>query len=92
LDENKQGLAIACPAKHKTLIMNSKQNWKLITRIHQLLILVLLVFSLFVKPEVKKVFWLIIAGAVLSLMIQMLLYGVKEDSFGDKITKHPHQF
>ena len=56
--------------------MNSKQNWKLITRIHQLLILVLLVFSLFVKPEVKKVFWLIIAGAVLSLMIQMLLYGV----------------
>jgi diacylglycerol kinase len=72
--------------------MNSKQNWNLITRIHQLLILVLLVFSLFVKPEVKKVFWLIIAGAVLSLLIQGFLYGVKEDSFRDKITKHPHQF
>jgi diacylglycerol kinase len=72
--------------------MNKIQNWTLIIRIHQLLILVLLVFSLFVKPEVKKVFWLIMGGAILSLLIQVFLFNMKQDSYKDKVSKHPHEY
>lgn len=71
--------------------MEQKENGNLVIRLHQFVILVLLVFSLFVKPEVKKVFWLIIGTAVISLLIQVILFGVKPDSFGNKINNHPHE-
>lgn len=67
--------------------MNEKKNYTLLVRIHQLVILVLFVFSLFVKEEIKKVFWLIIGSAVLSLMIQAFIYGARPGSFG-----RPKQF
>jgi hypothetical protein len=62
--------------------MNEKKN-EAIVRIHQAVILILFVFSLFVKEEVKIFFWLIIGGAVLSLTIQSF-YRTKADGFRDE--------
>ena len=63
--------------------MNQKKN-DAIVRIHQAVILILFVFSLFVKEEVKKFFWLIIGCAALSLTIQSFFYRAKGDSFRDE--------
>ncbi|MFL5740261.1 MAG: hypothetical protein ACJ75B_08585 [Flavisolibacter sp.] len=63
--------------------MNEKKN-DLVVRIHQAVILILFVFSLFVKEEVKKFFWLIIGTAVISLMIQSFVYRTKQNSIGDE--------
>lgn len=57
--------------------MNESKNHMVIIRIHQLLLMVLLVFSLFVKEEVKKGFWLAIGLLVLSLLVQVFLHGAK---------------
>lgn len=67
--------------------MNQKKNYTLIVRIHQLLIGVLFIFSLFVKEDIKKVFWLIIATAALSLIIQSHVYDAKAGLTGDKVKK-----
>ncbi len=64
--------------------MNEKKNYSLLVRVHQLVILVLFVFSLFVKEEIKKIFWIIIAGLALSLLIQSRIYHARAGSFGDK--------
>jgi len=65
--------------------MNRNENAKLLIRLHQVIILVLFVFSLFVKPEVKKFFWIVIAGASLSLVVQEMLYRTDPGLFGDKV-------
>ena len=70
--------------------MNKNENAKLLIRLHQLIILVLFVFSLFVKPEVKKIFWIVIGAVSLSLIIQEMLYRADPGLFGDKVDKHPH--
>jgi hypothetical protein len=63
--------------------MNEKKN-DAVVRIHQAVILILFVFSLFVKEEVKKFFWLIIGCAALSLTIQSFFFTSKADSFRDE--------
>jgi hypothetical protein len=64
--------------------MNEKKNYTFLVRMHQLVILVLFVFSLFVKEEIKKVFWLIIGSAALSLVIQTFVYRARPGSYGSK--------
>ena len=71
--------------------MKEKKYWSPIIRIHHAVILVVFVFSLFVKPEVKKIFWLIIATGMLSLLIQFFLHNVKSSSYNDKVKKHRHE-
>jgi hypothetical protein len=71
--------------------MNKDENAKFLIRLHQVIILVLFVFSLFVKPEVKKFFWMIIAGGAISLLIQEMLYRADPGLFGDKINEHPRE-
>ena len=61
--------------------MNEKKN-DAVVRIHQAVILILFVFSLFVKEEVKIFFWMIIGGAVLSLIIQSFFS--KADAYRDE--------
>ncbi|MFL5811911.1 MAG: hypothetical protein ACJ749_20475 [Flavisolibacter sp.] len=68
--------------------MNKNENAKFLIRLHQVIILVLFVFSLFVKPEVKKFFWMIIAGGAISLIIQEMLYRADPGLFGDKVNNH----
>ncbi|MGZ8537209.1 MAG: hypothetical protein ACXWV9_03050 [Flavisolibacter sp.] len=67
--------------------MNKNENAKFLIRLHQVIILVLFVFSLFVKPEVKKFFWIVIGCVSLSLLIQEMLYRADPRLFGDKINK-----
>jgi phosphoglycerol transferase MdoB-like AlkP superfamily enzyme len=71
--------------------MNKTENARFLIRLHQVIIMVLFVFSLFVKPEVKKFFWMIIAAGALSLLIQELLYRADPGLFGDKVEKQPHE-
>ena len=71
--------------------MNKNENAKFLIRLHQVIILVLFVFSLFVKPEVKKFFWMIIAGGAISLIIQEMLYRADPGLFGDKINNHSQE-
>jgi hypothetical protein len=58
---------------------------------NEVIILVLFVFSLFVKPEVKKFFWIVIGAVSLSLVIQEILYRADPGLFGDKVNEHPHK-
>ena len=71
--------------------MNKNENAKFLIRLHQVIILVLFVFSLFVKPEVKKFFWMIIAGGAISLIIQEMLYRADPGLFGDKINNQSQE-
>lgn len=64
--------------------MNEKKNYSLLVRVHQLVILVLFVFSLFVKEEIKKIFWIVMAGLALSLVIQSRIYNLRAGPFGGK--------
>ena len=70
--------------------MNKNENAKFLIRLHQVIILVLFVFSLFVKPEVKKFFWMVIGAVSLSLVIQEMMYRADPGLFGDKMDEHPH--
>jgi hypothetical protein len=69
-----------------------KRNDTTLIRIHQAMILVVFIFSLFVKEEVKKFFWLFIGVMVLSLMIQTMLSRSRTGLFRDKVKKHPNQY
>jgi len=71
--------------------MNKNENAKFLIRLHQVIILVLFVFSLFVKPEVKKFFWMIIAGGAVSLIIQEMLYRADPGLFGDKMNEQSRE-
>jgi hypothetical protein len=88
--EDEQRLAAHSKTKHKIVTMNKNENAKLLIRLHQVIILVLFVFSLFVKPEVKKFFWMVIGAVSLSLIIQELLYRADPGLFGDKVEEHQH--
>jgi multisubunit Na+/H+ antiporter MnhG subunit len=68
--------------------MNQRKN-ALLIRIHQAVIVIFFVFSLFVKEEVKIFFWLIIAAAALSLLIQARINGSRPDWYEDEVKKHP---
>ena len=69
-----------------------KKNDTTLIRIHQAVILVVFVFSLFVKEEVKKYFWLFIGAMLLSLMIQVFLSGSGPGLFQDKVKKQPNEY
>jgi len=69
-----------------------KKNDTTLIRIHQATILVVFVFSLFVKEEVKKYFWLFIGTMLLSLMIQVLLSRSGSHLFQDKLKKQPNDY
>ena len=69
-----------------------KKNDTTLIRIHQAAILVVFVFSLFVKEEVKKYFWLFIGVMLLSLMIQVFMTRSGEGFSHDKIKKQPNDY
>lgn len=66
-----------------------KRNYSVLIRIHQGLILLLFTFSLFVKADVKKFFWMTMGILVISLLIQVILYSIRPGAFADKMEEQP---
>lgn len=67
---------------------NNRSNYKLIIRIHQI-VGVMLLSSVFLLPEESRKTLLTALGTVvISMFIQVFLYGVYPNSFKDKIEKH----
>lgn len=69
----------------------SRLNWKLIVRIHQVVIGLLLLTQLFLNGDLKKVSIIMLAIAGFSLLIQGLVFIAKSELYGNKVTKQPHE-
>jgi len=68
-----------------------KANYRLVVRIHQIIILITVLSYLFLNKALQKISLTILAVAAISLVIQVFIYSIKPDAFGDKTKEHPHE-
>ena len=68
-----------------------KANYRLVVRIHQIIILITALSYFFLNKTLQKISLTILAVAAISLVIQFFIYSIKPDAFGNKTKKHPHE-
>lgn len=68
-----------------------KSNIKLILRIHQIVIATLFLLNLFLNKNGKQMAAIVLSIVLFSLLIQIVIYVVKPEWYGDKTKKHPHE-
>ncbi len=68
-----------------------KSNWKTVIRMHQVMILLLLIPVFFINNEYKKLFLIFLGLLVFSLFVQVFFYAIKPGWFGDKVKTYPEK-
>ena len=67
---------------------SAKNNWRLVVRIHQIVIGLLIAYMLIIDQANK--IGLVMLVAAVSLGIQAIVYRLKPGMFNDKMNQHPH--
>jgi hypothetical protein len=73
------------------LISKKKRNYKALIAIQLIAAVVFGLLLLFVKGEAYNILAMFLKIVGISLLIQVLLFYIRPELFGDKIKRHPHE-